>query len=65
MINIHPIKTEDDYNNALLRIDSLMDAEPDTEEGAELEILATLVEAYEAKNFPIDAARSGCSNPVP
>lgn len=55
MINIHPINTGDDYRNALLRIDSLMDAEPDTEAGAELDVLATLVEAYEAKNFPIDA----------
>ena len=55
MINIHPIKTEADYSNALLRIDSLMDAQPDTEEGAELDVLATLVEAYEARNFPIDA----------
>ena len=55
MINIHPIKTEDDYSNALLRIDSLMDAESDSEEGAELDVLATLVEVYEAKNFPIDA----------
>ncbi len=54
MMNIHPIKIEDDYNNALLRIDSLMNAEPDTEEGAELDVLATLVEVYEAKNFPID-----------
>ncbi len=54
MINNHPIKTEDDYKNALLRIDSLMDAEPDTEEGAELDVLATLVEVNEAKNFPID-----------
>ena len=55
MINIHPIKTEDDYSNALLRIDSLMDAESDTEEGEGLDVLATLVEVYEAKNFPIDA----------
>lgn len=54
MINIHPFKTEDDYKNALLRIDSLMDAEFDTEEGAELDVLATLVEVDEAKNFPID-----------
>jgi len=55
MINIHPIKTEDDYSNALLRIDSLMNAESDTEEGAELDVLATLVEVYEARNFPIKA----------
>ena len=33
MMVIHPIKTVEDYNNAMLRIDVLMDAEPDTEEG--------------------------------
>ena len=52
---IHPIKTEDDYNNAVLRIDALMDAEPGTEEGDELDVLATLVEAYERVNFPIES----------
>ena len=52
---IHPIKTEDDYNNAMLRIDALMDARPDTEEGAELDVLATLVEAYERDHFPIES----------
>jgi len=52
---IHPIKTEDDYNMMLLRIDALMDAEPGTEEGTELDVLATLVEAYERDHFPIDA----------
>jgi len=54
MMNIHPIKTDQDHQNALQRIDALMDAAPDTEEGAELEILATLVEAFEEKNFPIE-----------
>ncbi len=52
---IHPIKTENDYNMTLLRIDALMDAEPGTEEGAELDVLATLVEAYERDQFPIEA----------
>ena len=51
---IHPIKTDKDYNNAMLRINALMDAVPDTEEGDELDILATLVEAYEQNHFPID-----------
>ena len=50
---IHPIKTEQDYDNAMLRIDALMDAERGTEEGDELDVLATLVEAYEPVNFPI------------
>ena len=54
-MDIHPIKTEDDYKNAMLRIDALMDALPDTEEGDELDILATLVEAYERDHFPIES----------
>ncbi len=53
-MNIHPIKTEDDYSDAMQRIDALMDALPGTEEGDELDILATLVEAYERDHFPID-----------
>ncbi len=53
---IRPIKTEDDYNNAMLRIDALMDARPGTEEGAELDVLATLVEAYERDHFPIESS---------
>ena len=51
---IHPIKTDEDYNNAMLRINALMGAVPDTEDGDELDILATLVEAYEQNHFPID-----------
>ena len=51
---IHPIKTEEDYKNAMLRIDALMDAVPGTEEGDELDVLATLVEAYERDHFPVE-----------
>ena len=54
-MDIHPVKTEDDYKNALLRIDTLLDAVPGTEEGDELDVLATLVEAYERDHFPIEA----------
>ena len=54
-MNIHPIKTEDDYSDAMQRIDTLMDALPGTEEGDELDVLATLVEAYERNHFPIDS----------
>ncbi len=52
-MTIHPIKTVDDYRNALLRIDRLMDAIPNTNAGDELDILATLVEAYERDHFLI------------
>ena len=55
-MNIIPIKTEADNENALARIEQLMMmAEPDTEAGDELEILVTLVESFEEKNYPIDA----------
>ena len=54
-MNITPIKTEEDYKNALARVEEIMDAAPDSEEGAELDVLATLVDAYEAKNFPIES----------
>lgn len=62
-MNIHPIKTETDYEAALERIMSLMDAKSGTPEGDELDILGTLVEVYEAKNIiinkpdPIEAIR--------
>ncbi len=48
------IKTEGDYKKALACIDELMDAEPNTPEGDELELLVTLVELYEGKKYPID-----------
>ena len=48
------IKTEEDYQKALSRIDKLMNAEPNTPEGDELELLVTLVELYEEKKYPID-----------
>jgi len=54
-MNIKPIKNEDDYEKTLLRIETLMDAVPDSEEYDELEILTTLIEAYEAKHYKIDA----------
>jgi len=54
-MDIHPIKTEGDYDNTLLRIDELMDAQPGTGEGAELDVLVTLVEAYEENHFSFEA----------
>jgi HTH-type transcriptional regulator/antitoxin HigA len=53
-MDIRPIKTDADYRAALGDIESLMTAEPETAEGERLDILVTLVEAYEAKNFPMD-----------
>lgn len=52
-MTIRPIKTKKDHKAALKRIDDLWNAEPKTSEGDELDVLATLVEAYELKAFPI------------
>jgi HTH-type transcriptional regulator / antitoxin HigA len=54
-MNIHPIKTEVDYAQALTRLDELMGAEFDSPEGDELDVLATLIEAYELRCHPIEA----------
>jgi HTH-type transcriptional regulator / antitoxin HigA len=48
------IRSDEDYRAALLRIESLMDAEEGTPELDELEALASLVELYEDQHFPID-----------
>ncbi len=50
---IKPIRTEQDYDAALLKIESLMMAEADSPEADELEVLAILVELYEEKHHPI------------
>jgi HTH-type transcriptional regulator/antitoxin HigA len=54
-MNIKPIHSDSDYVESLTRIEALMDARPGTPEGDELDILATLVAAYEEKHFPIEA----------
>jgi HTH-type transcriptional regulator/antitoxin HigA len=53
-LEIHPIRTDADHEAALERIGHLMDARPGTPEADELDVLATLVEAYENRRFPID-----------
>lgn len=55
-MDIKPIRTEADYQAALREVESLMTAEFGTPEGDRLDVLATLVEAYEAKHFPMEVA---------
>lgn len=50
-MEIKPIKNEADYQAALEEVDQLFDALPDTPEGDRLEVLSTLVEAYEDKHY--------------
>ena len=52
-MNIAPIKTTRNYDRTLQRIEQLMDAKPGTKHGDELDVLTTLVEAYEAKHHVI------------
>jgi len=54
-MNIRPIRTKRDYEWALAEIDRLMDAKADTPEGDRLDVLATLLDAYEQRRFPIEA----------
>jgi HTH-type transcriptional regulator/antitoxin HigA len=54
-MELRPIKTESDYQNALQEIERLFDAEPNSLELDRLDILTTLVEAYERQHYPIDA----------
>ena len=54
-MQVHPIRSEVDHDLAVARIAELIGAKPDTAEGEELDILATLVDAYEAKHHAMDA----------
>lgn len=54
MMDIKPIKNEADYRAALQVVEQLMLAQPDTAEGEKLDVMVTLIEAYEAKHFPMD-----------
>ena len=53
-IKVRPIRTEEDYEAALAEVDKLMDAAPGTPEGDRLDVLVTLIEAYEARHWDID-----------
>jgi len=54
-MQIKPIKTEQDYQQALKRLEEIFDAKTDTKDGDELEILGILIENYEEEYFPIDS----------
>jgi HTH-type transcriptional regulator / antitoxin HigA len=53
-MQVKPIKTEADHQAALREIEHLWGAEEGTPEGDRLDVLATLVEAYEEAHFPVD-----------
>lgn len=53
-MDITPIKTKRDYLRTLKEIEGLMTAKRNTPEGDRLDLLATLVEAWEAQHYPLD-----------
>jgi HTH-type transcriptional regulator / antitoxin HigA len=55
MLETRTIKTEAEYQAALVEIDNLLDAEPNTPECDRLEELTTLLDLYEKEHYPIEA----------
>jgi HTH-type transcriptional regulator/antitoxin HigA len=53
-MNLRPIKTKKDYEQALARLEVIFDAKKGTKEGDELEILGILIDQYENEHFRID-----------
>jgi HTH-type transcriptional regulator / antitoxin HigA len=53
-MDIKPIKTHRDYRRILKEIEGLMNAKRNTPQGDRLDVLVTLVEAWEAKHYPLD-----------
>lgn len=54
-MQIHPIRSVSDHDRAVARINELINAAPGTAAGDELDVLATLVDAYEARHHAIEA----------
>jgi len=55
MMNIQLIKTEQDYKNALVRLDQIFDAPKGSKESDEADVLALLIDDYENQYYPIEA----------
>lgn len=53
-MNVKPIKSDSDYRCALVEVEGLMMSGPDMPEGEKLDVMITLIEAYEARHFPRD-----------
>ena len=54
-MNVKPIKSEKDYEEALKRLEVIFDASPNTKEGDEAEIISLLIDNYENQHYPIEA----------
>lgn len=55
MVEVEPIRSDEDYETALGEIEALIGARPGTAEGDRLDVLVTLIQAYEAMHHPVDA----------
>ena len=53
-LQLNPIRTEADYKNALAEVDRLWGAKSGTAQGAKLDALASMIDAYEARHYPIN-----------
>jgi HTH-type transcriptional regulator/antitoxin HigA len=53
-MRIRPIRSEADYDEALRRVEALWGSTSETPEGDELDVLVSLIEAYEREHYPID-----------
>jgi len=56
-VNIKLIRNEDDLTNAFIRLESVFQADKGTPEAEEMEILVSLIEAYEDEYYPIIKCR--------
>jgi HTH-type transcriptional regulator/antitoxin HigA len=54
-MNLKPIKSDKDYQEALERLEVIFDAPIDSKEGDEAEILSLMIENFENQNYPIEA----------
>jgi HTH-type transcriptional regulator/antitoxin HigA len=57
-MEIRPIRSEADYEHGLRRVEALWGSAQGSPEGDELDVLVTLLEAYERQNYPIDLPAS-------
>ena len=64
-MDIAPIKTKRDYHRVLKEIEALMDARRNSPEGDRLDVLVTLVEAFERKHYPLDLPATREASQIP
>ena len=54
-MDVRPLRTDADYRAALAEAERLWNADPETPDGEAVEVLTTLIEAYEARHYPVAA----------